>query len=343
MYCTAEKIEFDPLPLLSPTEGILNEHGHHPAAYLALNQETKCFVLDDALVPYRDQGRFRFAVAGLIAPPEKKADLLQAFLKNAAEQRKRIIFLQCPLEDAQLLQQYDFSINQLGTSYARTLNGFNLDGTRFMKLRNKISRAKRAGVVVKEVGVDIEFTQDIKLQLECIDDEWLRGKHAKELAFLIGELGKAEDESTPNKRLFIAEQNGRIQGYILYSRIYGRYRGWMHDLTRRRIEAATGTMELINQEAASRFKADGENYLHFGFTPLAELRASHEANMHSSKWFSWAAQWLAQHGSFLYPVATQLQYKKKWYPDLILPEYIAFQGGFSLFGLWQFLRITNIV
>jgi hypothetical protein len=42
----------------------------------------------------------------------------------------------------------------------------------------------------------------------------------------------------------------------------------------------------------------------------------------------------------MHPTQTQLQYKLKWAPEVIRPEYIAFQDGFSLSGLWSFLRLT---
>jgi hypothetical protein len=33
-----------------------------------------------------------------------------------------------------------------------------------------------------------------------------------------------------------------------------------------------------------------------------------------------------EYGEAVYPARTQLAYKQKWAPDLVLPEYLAFDG-----------------
>ena len=39
----------------------------------------------------------------------------------------------------------------------------------------------------------------------------------------------------------------------------------------------------------------------------------------------------------------QLAYKEKWGPQLVLPEYLAFEGGASLRAVWHILRVTKSI
>ncbi|MEU6578521.1 hypothetical protein [Streptomyces sp. NPDC046805] len=50
-----------------------------------------------------------------------------------------------------------------------------------------------------------------------------------------------------------------------------------------------------------------------------------------------------EQGAHIYPARTQLDYKQKWAPDTVLPEYIAFQHGASLPALVHFFRACNAV
>lgn len=331
-----------------PAIEILTRYADHPSAYLAINRETRHFTAPDCegMIAYRFAGaRYVVIVAGIMAAPAQRAALLERFLEWARAQRRKVIAVQFFRDDAELLVQRGFRVNQIGASYSVALPKFKLAGTPFMKLRNKISRARRDGVEVLELGVELETTEDIRRKLHDIDASWLnsKGRHTKELAFLIGEIGDLTALDRSLKRLFVAVRNGEVLGYILYAATFGAYRGWMHDLTRRVPDAPPGVMELINLTAIERFKAEQVPLLNLGFTPLTSLDREQELPSGYSPITGWLVRKLAKYGSFIYPAETQLQYKLKWAPDVIRPEYIAFQGGFSLGGLWSFLRLTHAI
>ena len=52
---------------------------------------------------------------------------------------------------------------------------------------------------------------------------------------------------------------------------------------------------------------------------------------------------LARRGQAVYPARTQVAYKEKWAPKLILPEYLAFHGRARFGAIWQVLRVTNSI
>lgn len=322
---------------------ILQDCADHPSAFLATNQDTQQFISDNVpgMVAYRSAGKHLVIAAGLSVKEQHKDILVEDFVSWSRQQKKKVIAIQMLRDDAEVLARHGFTVNQIGTSYSLSLDKFKISGSRFMKLRNKISRAKRADVEVKELGKDVAFSPTLESQLQEIDQQWLVQKHAKELAFLIGEVGDLANIDQSVKRLFVAFKNDEPVAYILYTVSFGAYEGWMHDLTRRLPDAPTGVMELINLTAIETFIEEKAQHINFGFTPLVGLDSEIEISGAYSRPAQKILVFLAKHGSSIYPAGSQLQYKLKWAPNIILPEYIAFQGGFSLRGLWDVLKLTQ--
>lgn len=135
---------------------------------------------------------------------------------------------------------------------------------------------------------------------------------------MVGQLGGPGDVE---RRVFMARaHSGETVGFITYVPVFGRHRGYLHDLTRKRPDAPTGTMELINSVALDRLRREGVEYLHFGFTPFI-VDGPEPAS--ASRLMSRAVEFLARHGSLVYPAQTQVSYKLKWGPDLVETEFLA--------------------
>jgi len=325
---------------------VLEKHASHPSANLALNTETCCFTSKeiDGFIAYRFSGkRYIVLVSGIHSSLEDKEDLLKQFILWANQISRIIVAVQINCEDALLFSRHGFKINQLGASFTLNLENYSLSGTFFMKLRNKISRAKRAGVQVVEYGKELSFYPELRHQLLEIDNDWIKSKHAKKLDFMVGETGDIESFDFTCKRLFIAMYDGKPAAYILYVRTFGTYAGWMHELTRKKSDAVAGIMELINSIAIQTFINENVRYLNFGFTPLTELNPDNEIKSAYSPVMQWVFKLLAKHGRFIYPSKSQLQYKLKWAPDIIFPEYIAFGSSAIAGGLWSFLKLVKAI
>src|SRR6266540_884031 len=232
--------------------------------------------------------------------------------------------------------RHGFTVNQVGASYAVDLAGFGLRGTRFMQLRNKISRAFRAGLTVVESTV--EEWQDA---MRALDRRWLgsKGEAVPRLEFLVGQYGGAMQR---HRRLFVGLIDGELVGYISYSPVYGSRPGWMHDLSRRVPDNTPGLMEAINRTAMERFQAEGVRWLHFGFTPFTSLDAGLEIAGHSPG-FAMFMGLLWEHGEEVYPAKTQLAYKQKWAPEVVLPEYVACQGAAGVAALMTVVEMFGAV
>jgi lysylphosphatidylglycerol synthetase-like protein (DUF2156 family) len=327
-------------PDLGAVADILARHADNPSAFLALNQEMSHFTVPgvDGVIAYQPAGRRTLVqLGGVFADQAAQGALLTAFLDFARSRRRKVVAVQLLRGDADLYAGHGFTVNQFGADYARSTAGFSLAGKKHMQLRNKVSRAQRAGVSVAEAD-----SEQADPRLDEIDRSWLRakGRHVKELKLMVGERG---GPAQPRRRLFVATDGaGSAVGYVSFSPVYGKQSGWLHDLSRRSPDAPPGVLELIVVTALKAFQAEQAPYFHFGFTPFTSLSPEHEV-AGASRITARLLRLLAKHGSAVYPAASQLAYKEKWGPDLVQPEYIAFQGGISLRSLWDLLRVTNSV
>ncbi|MFD6551581.1 bifunctional lysylphosphatidylglycerol flippase/synthetase MprF [Streptomyces sp. NPDC058398] len=325
----------DVLPrLLSAVE----KHADNPSAFLALNEGNQYFREDggDGFVVYRRSGRHLVQFGGVFAAPEQQASLLRAFRSFARGQRCTIVGIQLQRDDIDLFRAEGFTINQVGSSYSLDLSAFSLRGSKFVKLRNKISRARRSGLTVAETDWET-CARDV----EHIDKAWLRskGRHVKEIEFLVGQLGGPAQK---HRRLFVGTLDSGPVSYISYSPAHGSRPGWLHDLSRRLPDAPPGVMEAVNLHATETFIQEGAGWLHFGFTPFTGLDPRHEPEGASGLTGRFM-RLLAEHGHAVYPASTQLAYKEKWGPQVVLPEYLAFERGASFGAIWQVLRVTKSV
>jgi lysylphosphatidylglycerol synthetase-like protein (DUF2156 family) len=301
----------------------------------------------DGFVAYRPAGRRHLVqFGGVFAAEDDQGPLLDYFLAEARRQHRKVVSIQLQHHDAERYAANGFTVNQFGACYARSLAGFSLAGKTNMRLRNKLSRARRCGLTVSEVGPDVPTSAALESELDALDRLWLhsKGRHVKELRFMVGQRG---GPATAWRRTFIAtcpsepgSASSRVVAYVTFAPVGGRHPGWLHDLSRRHPEAPPGTMETIVATAIEHFGDEGAGYLHFGLTPFTGLDSAAEFAGHSPVARKTVGL-LAAHGKVIYPAADQLAYKLKWAPDLIMPEYVAFSAKVSLGAIWALLRLTN--
>ncbi len=311
----------------------------HPSGFLALNSNNKIFTLADVpgFIAYRQQGGHMIGFGGIHAPIEARAALLDGFIAEAGRRKKRVLFVQIRKDQAELLQERGATVNQLGASFGIKLEGYSFAGTSKMKLRNKIKRAKKAGLKVSEIGAELPRDQSSFDKLDAISGEWLAAKKKKELDFMIGEIGGPEDA---DRRIFlVTDKRENPVGFITYVPVWGEKPGFLHDLTRRLPRAPVGAMELCNEFAMNRMIEEGVPYLHFGFTPFI---VNDEEFPSASKFMAWLVRMLRKHGKMVYPAESQASYKLKWGDDILDPEYIAARP-LSLRAAFDLLMVTRSI
>lgn len=308
----------------------------NPSSFLAVNEGNETFSVPEmnGVISYRRTGRYAVQFGGPFADGASYDALLERFVTHVHDEGLTLVAVQLQHEDAGAYARQGFTVNQIGASWAVRIPELTLRGTRFMQLRNKISRAQRNGLKIQEVRAE-----DWRDGLEVIDRAWLgsKGEHARPLEFLVGQIG---GPMQAHRRLFVGTIDDAPVAYISYSPVYGSRAGWMHDLSRRIPEGSPGLMEAINAHALEVFRGEGVEWLHFGFTPFTGLDASHEVPGHSPA-FQWLMHFLWDQGAALYPAQTQLAYKQKWAADVLIPEYVAFENQASLPGFAHIFRASN--
>jgi lysylphosphatidylglycerol synthetase-like protein (DUF2156 family) len=300
----------------------MNALALHPSGFLALSPKNQRFSLGQDFAAYRDHGRHRFVLGGAPSPR-----LLDALVQATEAEGRRLVAVQVRQDDVELYRDAGFGVNQLGTSYSLSLEGFTLGGGARMKLRQKIKRARALGLRARELdGGELRRQME---ELRRISAAWLREKGGRELDFLVGEL---QPEA---RRVFVVEAAaGSWLGFITYVPAPG---GWLHDLTRRLPEAPPGAMELCNAAAIERFREEGARRLHFGLTPFV---VDEREPPGGSRWLAWMIRALYRWGAAIYPARSQAAYKLKWAPDIVEREYVAARPV-SLRAVIDFLRLTR--
>jgi lysylphosphatidylglycerol synthetase-like protein (DUF2156 family) len=323
-----------------PDRSVLSDHVDHPSGFLALSRRNSRFSVPgiSGFVPYRCQGRHRLVLGGVHAPEECRAQLLDAFLRDTGRDGEQVVVLQVRARDVALFRSRGFRVDAFGSTFALGLGRFTFGGTKRMKLRNRIKRARDAGVTVAELGRDRACPPGLWARLGEISRAWLATKGGHELDLLVGEMGQPGD---PDRRVFVAfDRQAQPLGFITYVPVWGERPGVLHDLTRRVPDAPTGVMELINATAIARFQAEGIPFLHFGFTPFL-VGVGGAAVERPDHWLvPRLVRFIGRWGKAIYPARTQLQYKQKWAPELVETEYIAFQTV-SLGALFALLIATR--
>ena len=318
----------------------LRRHGDDPSAVLGLDDDTEHFRSPglDGFIAYRRYGRWLLQIGGPYAPESDRRPLLRAFTAHAEQSGSGLLAVQLQARDAADAWRLGFTLNQLGASYALRIADVSLRGRHFMQLRNKISRARRAGVVVEQTRY-ADLADPDRIRLAELDAEWLRAKHAKPLRFLVGRLG---GRAEPLRRLVLGRVDGRIVGYLSLSQVFGTRPGWLHDLSRRADDAPPGVMELLVAESLDVLGRDGAEWWHFGFTPFTGLDPTHELPGASAT-VGRLVRLLAERGQRIYPSAGQVDYKRKWGEPQLLPDYLAFASRPRLGGIAALVRAANLL
>ena len=193
-------------------------------------------------------------------------------------------------DQVELFRGRGFAVSQLGSTYALDLRRFSLAGSARLKLRNRIARARRAGVARPRAGPRTGPSRARAWSaLARVSRAWLGRKGGRELDFMVGELGAPGEPVPPRLRRGSATGARSDSSPTCPPGASGP--GHLHDLTRRAPDAPAGVMELINATAVARFTGEGARFLHFGHTPFIVDRSSRPAAMRASRaWFdSWAA------------------------------------------------------
>ena len=229
---------------------------------------------------------------------------------------------------------------QIGKEAVFDLRRFSLAGGLMELVRAATNKARREGVVVSEHRPFALGARSANDELRAISAEWLKEKGEHEFGFLLGSL---ELEQRSAKRYFIARSGGgagRIEGFIVCEPIYGR-NGFYLDVTRRRVDAVRGTMELLTTEIFRMLRAEGYEMASMGLAPLALLD---DPDLSRHPHLTSVMRFVYQRVNNVYDFKLLYRYKAKYHPDAWEPRYFCFnQKRLTLRMLYAVVQVRNAI
>lgn len=283
-------------------------HGWNATSYQIVNPGIKLWFTGngEAVVGYVTWGRFA-VVAG--APVSSKETLGNAMLEFEAWAKSRKLKV-CYFGAGSRLESIAregarYSLISLGAQPGWNPSDWPAIVERKESLRAQISRARNKGVTVSlwDTG---RATNSPELR-KCLGD-WLSTRGLPPLHFLV------EPETLnglENRKMIVAEREGRAIGFLLLSPIPAR-NGWLVEQIVRGINAPNGTAELLLDFAMRHTAAEGAGYLTLGLAPLSEHSQFNWGNV--PRWLRALLSWVRAHGNRFYNFQGLDQFKAKFQP-----------------------------
>lgn len=246
--------------------------------------------------------------------------LLADFLKAMAG--RAVCAYQITPEFLGAFRHAGFGDVQIGTEAIFDLERFTLAGGEMELVRAATNKARREGVRIAEHQPFAPSAGALNAELRAVSNEWLSNKNNREMGFLLGGLGL---ERRTAKRYFIARSqsgNGRVEGFIVCEPIYGRH-GYYLDVTRRRLDAVRGTMELLTAEIFRTLHAEGYAIASMGLAPLANMD---DPDLKRHPRLTRLMRYAYEHVENTYDFKHLYRYKAKYHPHAWERRYVCFHG-----------------
>lgn len=299
-------------------------HGWNANAYQILNPGfLHWFAADrDAVVGYVAFGGFRVVAGAPVCAEARLGAVLEEFERDTAAAGLRVCYFGAETRLAsQLGGRSDRSMLRLGAQPAWDPAHWE-DGVKpHASLRAQLARARNKGVIVSEQAVTGEA--QMSALRRCLD-EWLSTRGAPPMHFLVEPQTL---ERLHDRRLFVAEKNGAVIGFLVASPV-PRRDGWLIEQIIRGANAVNGTSELLVDAAMHALAADGARYVTLGLSPLSVRSGVGEVP--TPLWLRLLLGWLRAHGRRFYNFEGLDAFKAKLGPQFWEPVYaIADRPGFS--------------
>ena len=321
-------------------EACVRRYGTNSSSYVLLEGSKFYFTSPavDGFIAYKIKTGVAVIGGDPVCSPIHARKLISDFIESL--KGRPIIAYQVSPQMLQAFRDCDFGDIQVGKEAIFDLSRFTIAGGQMELVRAAINKARREGVVVTEHHPFALGTRSVNDELRMVSAEWLRSKGEHEFGFLLGSLGL---EQRSAKRYFIARSGGgtgRIEGFIVCEPIYGR-NGFYLDVTRRRVDAIRGTMELLTSEILRRLREEGYKMVSMGLAPLALLD---DPDLGAHPRVTSLMRFAYQRVNQRYDFKLLHRYKAKYHPHAWEPRYLCFhQQRLTLRMLYAVLQVRNAI
>ena len=315
----------------------VRQYGTSSSSYVLLEGPKSYFTSPgvDGFLAYQVSGGVALIAGDPVCAPHHARQLVHAF--TTAMMRPVGAYQVSPLMlDA--FREEGFADVQIGKEAIFDLNRFTLAGGKMELVRAATNKARREGIIVTEHHPFANDAEVINDELREISAAWLKCKGSQELGFVLGSLGLDHPSA---KRYFIArgeKGTGRIEGFIVCEPIYGRD-GYYLDVTRRRLDAVRGAMELLTAEILRLLREEGYEMASMGLAPLALLD---DPDLLDHPVLARLMRFVYERVNINYDFKLLYRYKAKYHPHTWEPRYFCFnQRRLSLSMLYAVIQVRN--
>ena len=313
----------------------VRQYGASSSSYVLLEGPKSYFTSPgvDGFLAYQVSGGVALVAGDPVCAPHHARQLIHAF--TTAMMKPVGAYQVSPLMlDA--FRKEGFADVQIGKEAIFDLNHFTLAGGKMELVRAATNKARREGLVVSEHDPFANGAELINDELREISAAWLKCKGSQELGFVLGSLGLDHPSA---KRYFIARaETGRIEGFVVCEPIYGRS-GYYLDVTRRRLDAVRGTMELLTAEILRLLREEGCEMASMGLAPLALLD---DPDLLDHPVLARLMRFVYERVNINYDFKLLYRYKAKYHPHTWEPRYFCFnQRRLSLSMLYAVIQVRN--
>jgi len=326
-------------PARAKLESWVRRYGTNTTSYVLLEGPKSYFISPrvDGFLAYQISAGTRVIAGDPICRPEDAERLIRDFVR--AMGGRPVGAYQVSPEMLGAFRRAGFADVQVGKEAIFDLQRFSLAGGQLELVRAATNKARREGLVVTEHKPFVLGAKAVNEELSAISDEWLRSKGNRELGFVLGSLGLDQRSA---KRYFVARSGGgkgRIEGFIICEPIFGR-NGYYLDVTRRRVDAIRGTMELLTSEIFRLLREEGYEMASMGLAPLALLD---DPDLGEHPRLTRLMQFAYERLNDAYDFKLLYRYKAKYHPHSWERRYFCFnQRRLSARMLYAVIRVRNV-
>lgn len=302
---------------------LLRRHGWNATSFQILEPGFRYwFDGDRGCVAYVDTGGAWVAAGAPIAEDASLPKLSRRFIEDARRARRRAVFFAV---EERFVEAVGLPSLPVGEQPVWDPSRWDETLRSSKSLREQIRRSKAKQVRVRQVSAEeiAGAQQGVRVEVERLIARWVASRQMAQMGFLV----ELHPFSYPDeRRYFVAEQQGRVVGFLSVVPVYERG-GWFLEDLLRDPTAPNGTAELLVDAAMRQLGAEGCSYATLGLAPLAgELAAPLRL-----------ARWL---GARLYDFEGLRAFKARLRPqrwDGILVAWPEGQGGAAL-AVFETLR-----
>lgn len=288
---------------------LLRAHGWNATSFQCLEPGFRYFQHPHGAVAYVDTGSAWVAGGAPIAPAEHLLEVVSAFQAEAARQKRRVSFFAV---EQRFLDEVGLPAIRIGEQPVWDPMQWEDTLRQSRSLREQLRRARAKAVTVRPATLE-EISSDAHPTHQAVGrliHRWLGSRAMAPMGFLV----QVDPFSFPlERRWFVAEQNGRLVGFLGVVPIYARG-GWFLEDLLREPDAPNGTAELLVDAAMRAAAGAGVRYATLGIAPLSG---------EVSGWLRRAKEW----GGWLYDFEGLRAFKAKLRPNAWEPQYLAAPSG----------------